>query len=562
MKGEFRNWQGRQWEAFRFVLVCAVLIVATSCSTENKRTSTIGTRTWFSNREGIAAHDVARAQREFDVDGSGVRVCVLSDSIRHLDKAKDITPQDVTVLEGQAGIEEDDPDENKPRHKHRGKDKGEGTAMLEIIHSIAPAAELMFATAGHKASHMADNIRSLAKMGCKIFVDDKEFFYQSPFQDDDISKAVNEVTAQGILYITSAGNQGNTKAGTSAAWEGQFKAGSVLKDSRGRPVRTMHSFASGEEYKEVLGNCSDVDVHLFWSDPILQGGDRPPFDPSGYELWALNANGVLKDEEGNYVTSAPLEDERGNSLTAACPGDVKGKCGDDTTTTYTRVEKPCRHICFPLPITINSRRTWIAITKVAGKAERFLHLDISGGCRLQRATGGSITGHHGAASVFSVAAKSALKRDSARNPDTGAFLGGPAENVNISSSEGPRRMYFTADGHPYNGWRDLHKPDVTAADGVTTDVKGFEPFFGTSAAAPQVAGIAALMWSKDPNLTAEQIKLALKISAKPIGGAIGWNPLSGCGVVNAFRAMRAIEKVKSHEASSRDAEDCRQERRE
>ena len=515
----------------------ASLFVATSCNTQHKEKGNS-----FSNHEGVAAHDVARARRDFDVDGKGVKVCVLSDSIRHLDEAKDITRRDVTVLPGQNGIQEDD-------DKH--KDEGEGTAMLEIIHSIAPGAELMFATS-KPAKTMAKNIRAFGNSGCHIIVDDQEYYSQSPFQDDDISKAVNEVTANGILYITSAGNRGNTKAGTSAAWEGYFKPGRVLKDSGGRSIRTMHVFVDGlnGEYNEVLGECGrnggEVDVWLFWSDPIPPpGGSSRSADLSDYELWALNANGVLKDEEGNYVTTARIQDKKGNYITTAClkEKEEKGRCVNDMTG-HTPGKKPCRHICFPAPKGTDSNRTSIVITKVAGKVDRFLHLDFGvkdssnkSGCRLEHGTGGVISGHHGAESAFSVASKSAQGRDS-------AFTGGPTEHVDASSSEGPRRMFFTPAGRPYNCPRNLQKPDVTAADGVTTDVPGYKTFFGTSAAAPQVAGIAALMWSKDRSLTAEQIKSALRKSAIQIGDSKEWNQLSGFGVVNAVRALRAIETVK------------------
>ena len=135
-----------------------------------------------------------------------------------------------------------------------------------------------------------------------------------------------------------------------------------------------------------------------------------------------------------------------------------------------------------------------------------------------------------------------------------AFLGGPDEKVNFSSSEGPRKLFFTPDGHPYDTPKDIKKPDVTAADGVTTSVpnpnKNFQPFFGTSAAAPQVAGIAALMWSKYPSLKAEDIKDALRKSAIQIEGSEEWNPLSGYGIVNAMRALcAAIEKAEGREGS-------------
>jgi hypothetical protein len=522
---------------------CAFLSVAISCTSQN-----------ISNREGVAAHDVARARRDFDVDGTGVKVCVLSNSIRHLNEAKDISLKNVSVLSGQDGIRQD------------GNDTGEGTAMLEIIHSIAPGAELIFATSGGRnPQQMVNNIRALGNEGCRIIVDDKEFYDQSPFQDDTVSRAVNEVAAKGILYITSAGNRGNTKAGTSTAWEGSFRPGQVLKDQGGRTARTMHVFDDGQhgEYNDVLGDCGrkggTLHVHLFWNDRLPYSDNSQPSDLSDYELWAVNETGVLKDEEGNYVTTARRKDERGNYVTTAClkGKDEKGRCADDMTA-HTPGEKPCRHICFPAPNNTNSNRTSIVITKVSGKADGFLHLDIDAtessnknGCRLEHATGGVISGHHGAERAFSVAAKSALGFDSALD-SYGVFMGGPTEDVNVSSAEGPRLMFFAQNGIPYNPPRRLQKPDVTAADGVTTDVKGFEQFFGTSAAAPQVAGIAALMWSKDRNLTAEQIKKALQISAIQVGPNKGWNALSGFGIVNAVRALRAIETVKS-DASREDS---------
>jgi hypothetical protein len=226
------------------------------------------------------------------------------------------------------------------------------------------------------------------------------------------------------------------------------------------------------------------------------------------------------------------------------------------------------------PNRTDANRFWIAIAKTAGKADRFLHLDIfpsHGGCRLKYGTSGAIRGHNAAASAFSVASKSALWRDSTlrasdlspSNPTVGrdsalyydgAFMGGPNEHVKFSSSEGPRRMFFDPNGHPYNPPLVLQKPDVTAADGVTVDVWDY-PFFGTSAAAPEVAGIAALMWSKDPSLTAEDIKKALRKSAIQIGDKKGWDSTSGFGIINAEAALRATDTVKSQKGpqiSSRD----------
>lgn len=494
----------------QWLAAIASLFAVTACTSAEKSNSK------EINGEGLAAHEVKKARQDFHADGSGVKVCVISNSIRYLGQTAGITKQDVTWLPGEDGIQKDN------------KDRGEGTAMLEIVHSIAPGAELMFAAAGDDAEQMAHNIKVLAKNKCKIIVDDFELFNQSPFQDDEIAQAVNKVTAQGVLYITSAGNQGNTYSGSSGAWEGYFRAGRVLPDGA-----TMHVFEPGDqngEFNMILGECGRenrvrVDVYLYWNDPVPQiGCCKDPAGLSDYKIWAYDSNGVL-EEKDNDSNEKPRE--------------VKD------TAPHTSGDKPYRHIHFYAPNRTDSNRTWIVIAKAAGKADRFLHLDIKAkhnGCRLQYRTGGAISGHAGAVSAITVASKSALKRDSLLDED-GSFLGGPQEHVNFTSSEGPRLMFFTPGGDSYTRPRLLEKPDITAADGVTTDVPGFEHFFGTSAAAPQVAGIAALMWSKNPHLTAEQIKEALLSSAIQIEGNESWNSRSGYGIVNAVRALRAIEPL-------------------
>jgi subtilisin family serine protease len=61
---------------------------------------------------------------------------------------------------------------------------------------------------------------------------------------------------------------------------------------------------------------------------------------------------------------------------------------------------------------------------------------------------------------------------------------------------------------------------------------------GTSFAAPLVTGVASLMLAKNPNLTAEQVKRMLMMSADDVEGP-GWDQLTGYGIVNARKALEA-----------------------
>src|SRR6185503_15233749 len=47
---------------------------------------------------------------------------------------------------------------------------------------------------------------------------------ESPFQDGPVAQAVNTVTGSGVIYFSSAGNEGNTTDLTAGTWEGDFLA--------------------------------------------------------------------------------------------------------------------------------------------------------------------------------------------------------------------------------------------------------------------------------------------------------------------------------------------------
>ena len=96
--------------------------------------------------------------------------------------------------------------------------------MLEIVHDLAPKAALGFATVGTTPEEIvaATSARCASDAGCDILVDDVLFFNESPFQDGPIAQAANDVTADGALYFSSAGNEGNTLDGTSGNFEADF----------------------------------------------------------------------------------------------------------------------------------------------------------------------------------------------------------------------------------------------------------------------------------------------------------------------------------------------------
>lgn len=423
--------------------------------------------------QGDTTHLAAAARAAFGVNGTGIKVGVISDSVDFLTNSQasgDLGP--VTVLAGQSGVPA----------------TGEGTAMLEIVHDLAPGAQLFFATADGGEAGFAQNIIALRTNGCDIIVDDVGYFDESPFQDGIIAQAVNTVTTGGALYFSSAGNSGNLSSGTSGTWEGDFADGGAAAPPIPEAGR-LHSFGT-YNYNVITGTGLSID--LFWADPL--GAST-----NDYDLFLLNS-------AGTSVVDSSMSRQSG----AQDPYESIG--------TFSTGER-------------------IVIVKFSG-SPRYLHLDTQRGA-LGTPTPGATVGHSCATNAFCVAAVDIAK--AYPNP----FTGGPTNQVETFSSDGPRHMFFYADGTPItpgnfsaSGGAIHQKPDIAAADGVSTSVSGFASFFGTSAAAPHAAAIAALLKSYNPALTPAQIRTVLTGTALD-NMAAGVDRDSGFGIVMANTALQA-----------------------
>jgi hypothetical protein len=131
---------------------------------------------------------------------------------------------------------------------------------------------------------------------------------------------------------------------------------------------------------------------------------------------------------------------------------------------------------------------------------------------------GSIIGHGAVPGVITVGSVDAAA------PDV----------IELFSSQGPSRV-----GTPTLS--DRYKPDLVAVDNVTVSgTGGFGSLFsGTSAAAPHVAGIAALLLSADPMATTNQIRNSMISSAADLGTA-GRDDIYGYGRVDAQAAYNEL----------------------
>ncbi len=446
------------------------------------------------NSQGDVTHKADLARTTFSVNGAGIKIGILSDSYdtrtTGVNAADDVLSGDLPGPGNPNGfttpvtVLSDFPN---------GTD--EGRAMLQIVHDLAPGAQLFYATAFTSEAGFAQGILDLRAAGCDIICDDVFYFNEPPFQDGLIAQAVNTVTADGAIYFSSAGNQGNKNDNTSSVWEGDFLDGGASAPPL-PATGNVHDFGGSIISTQIISNAGNP-IRLFWSDPWGGSGND-------YDLFSLNS-----DMSSVLASSTTIQSGSG----------------------------------FPMEgIAAQTAGRRLVIIAKTGAQPRALHLNAFGS-RLGISTPGQTHGHSGAAAAFSVAASNA------NVPYPGAF--NSSNVVENFSSDGVRRIFYTASGTPItpgnllfatNGGEVRQKPDITAADGVSTTLpggSGLNPFFGTSAAAPHAAAITALLKQRSSVLTPAQIRTALISTAIDIETP-GVDRDAGHGIVMALEALTSV----------------------
>lgn len=470
--------------------------------------------------QGDATHRAIDARRRFGVDGRGVRIGVISDSFdAQRAAAGDVRAGELPGAGNPAG-------RFAPVRLAGSGDwdggSDEGRAMLQIVHDLAPGAELYFATAAFGIADFANNIRALrgiaadggafgnVQPGCDIIVDDILYFAESGLHDGQstpsdqnialLGKAVADVVADGALFVSSATNSGNLTQGTAGVWEGDFAAGALPQVVPGGGQ--AHVFAGGD-VGNTIGPAQGSTVTLHWSDPV--GGSA-----NDYDLFRLDAG-----------------------LTTVLAASTNLQDG---------VQDPFERVT-------SGTGTRLVVVRRDGASPRFLSLSTNRGV-LQYATTGQTRGHAAVPAAIGVAATPAAEAFGPPTPD-GPFPGafGAGNQIEPFSSDGPRRSFFGVDGGAYTPGNFLAatgggvlrpKPDLTAADGVATALPpgGLNPFYGTSAAAPHLAAIGALLLQAEPAATPATLRARMAGNAVDIMAA-GIDCDAGAGIVRAFEAVAA-----------------------
>jgi hypothetical protein len=413
---------------------------------------------------GATATEIQEALDEsgLNVDGTGIRVGVLSDSFNDLGGAA--ADEASGALPGAASIEvlEDLPS--------GGSD--EGRAMMQIVHDIAPGADLAFYTAFGGEQDFANGILALAAAGCKVICDDVSYYDEPFFQNGIVAQAIETVEAEGVTYVTSAGNNG------SAAYQAAWTPIAGLFD--GIALINAESFAGRLVQTVTVGFNSNYDVPflLEWNEPYGAAS-------SNLELLVFE-NGTLVGTATNSDVGEP--------------------------------QNPWTGVLLPGGATYQ-----IAIEDLSPASSPGLIKEIAAGdgipVTISGANTGTVYGHAMTPGVITAGAVSAA--------DTPAFGVTPPQSESFSSTGAGTELLFNDNGTPISPPQLLSPVVVSGLDDIQTTLPGgLGDFYGTSAASASLAGIAALILA-NPDLTPAQVEAIVTQSTVPMA-----NPaVSGAGLV-------------------------------
>jgi hypothetical protein len=368
----------------------------------------------------------------------------------------------------------------------------EGTALLEEVHAVAPGAGLAYCGPSTFVEYTSCLGQFIAA-GATILVDDLIFPQQDLLSSDSSAvQAVGQLLAQNpsVTLFTAQGNYNGSY------WEGAYSP--VALSSLGLPPLTCPSggvtqtdyyvaqFDGDPSQLLTVTQSSRIPVALAWADP-------PDHNASKFDVYWVDANDSTKS---GCLSTASATDTQVTVGTAFAAG------------TYT---------------------LYIA-TPDASPSGKFLKLWVGGDglTSLSKPTAGSVVTPQAFAS-------GAVTVGAVNGSD------GVGNDIEPFSSLGPIAIAFPEVIR-------LQAPVLVAPDGINVDAAGTYfagslfpdgNFYGTSASAPNAAGVAALIRGAFPNLTAAQLVSALKAGAVQLGsaspdGTFGYGRVDAMGALGTF----------------------------
>ncbi len=429
----------------------------------------------------------------------------------------------------------------------------EGAAMAELAYDIAPGLGIAFHTAGTSQAAFASAIDTLCDTRtADVIVDDIGFLLEPYYQDGLIAQSAADCVARGVPFVSALGNEGDKAYRKIYADIDPENDEQPASPPFGPTGVDLHNWGGGDGFAElVVPAGGEITVVLQWNQPhaSVNSSNGAQIDLDLYatqqELFtALNpiAPGHVDRSIGAQgVTGQPLGDAAEFLVLRAEPG--------SDTPFYIAIDHYAgsqssipQNAATPLEFRI------VIIGDLLSSEYPF--------------NGPSAWGHPLAEGVISVAA---VPWWEAPVFDPGRFGSQDIDPQPYSSRAGDIAIQFDRQGNfapvsrfaPTLAGVDGNNNSFFGADFSANENPGFgEPdgapnFFGTSAAAPNVAAIIILLQEAFPSLSPRAIAdglIASTVDVKGLRAQVGTDDVSGAGLVDGEAALAHFSAIAGNAA--------------
>ena len=373
---------------------------------------------------------------------------------------------------------------------------GEGTAMMELVHTLAPGANLAFCGPQTDADFLGCLDDLYTNAHANIIVDDIGYLGTAYFTNDSDVTAVQQwQTSHGsVRLVTAAGNL------ATSFWSGTWNPVAVQPTAiNGVTYNTVMNFGTAQSpnyYIQISVAPMDSVVYIFeWDDswiPTAQLNGNSPNDPNDYDVILFDSNfNIIACNQGE--TSDNTGCSQSGAQSSATPGPEPAVYNSWQNTSNSVVN------------------VYLSFAYRAGSPGTSLKVVVfsPNSCEVQLnpvTASDSIIGH----ATLTYPAEISVAAINATSAQNGQYA------TEFFSSQGPVLLPLLTNSP-------IQKPDFAGLDGITISGSGgFPPalcgsvqpppiYYGTSAAAPQVAGLIALLESA--GYTSDQVYGVLQQNA-------------------------------------------------